>query len=63
MQNGLVVVARVDRTREIIYVDKNGTRCVHMILPGMVVERIQGRELSYIGRDLNMVAQWLNDYR
>ena len=56
----IVVVASVLKPRELVYQDKN-TRitCTHLIVPGMVVERFQGRPLTAISIELSMVAKHL----
>ena len=37
--------------------------CTHLVVPGMVVEKIQKRPLKSISFDLAAVAKYMNEYR
>ena len=37
--------------------------CTHLVVPGMVIEKIQGRPLSSISFDMQAVAKYMNEYQ
>lgn len=60
----MLAVAYVPKPREIVYKDqKFGMECTHLVVPGMVVQKIQGRPLSQISFDIKAVAKYMNEYR
>ena len=60
----LVVVACVTKPRELVYFDDvSKLTCTHLIVPGMVVERVHGRPLTSISIDMAMVAKHLNEMK
>ena len=60
----VLAVAHVPKALEIVYKDRKfGMECTHLVVPGMVVEKIQNRDLSLISFDMQAVAKYINDYR
>lgn len=60
----VVAVAYVPKAREIVYKDRKfGMECTHLVVPGMVVEKIQKRPLKNISFDMQAVAKYMNEYR
>jgi hypothetical protein len=60
----VIAVAFVPKAREIVYTDRKlGMECTHLVVPGMVVEKIQGRPLGSISFDMQAVAKYMNEYR
>jgi hypothetical protein len=60
----VIAVAFVPKAREIVYTDRKlGMECTHLVVPGMVVEKIQNRPLKSISFDMGAVAKYMNDYR
>ena len=59
----VLAVAHVPKALEIVYKDRKfGMECTHLVVPGMVVAKIQNRDLSLISFDMQAVAKYINDY-
>ena len=62
-QKKVVMMVQVTKPREIIFADRDtGNVSTHLIVPGMVVERYDGKPLGAIDTDPEQVARIINEH-